>query len=172
MSPCSLVTEPEEYSQLQHLTITTSCFTGLSFSHVSCSKLCSYKRHIRNQKVLRSSQRKAKQHWKKNGHMWWMSVKKNKTITEDVLGKFGIVTDIWGKQLLYVVRFHILPVQYEAQDEQDIVRGSRQWTSIVPQFCSSPEAYTMSHPNLMLCSKNLTLRHVSCTDLSSTRRRC
>lgn len=155
--------------------ITTSCFTGLSFSHVSCSKLCSYKRCVRNQKALRSSQRKARQHRrKKKRHMWWTSIKKNKTSTEDVLGKFDLVRDTWdtwGKQLLYVVRFHSLPVQYEALAEQDIVKGNRQRTSMVPQYYSFPEANTMSHPKIMLCSKNLILRHVSCKDLSSRRRR-
>lgn len=98
-----------------------------------------------------------------------MSNKKNKTITEDVLGMFGMVRDTGGKQLLHVVRFHSLHVEYEAQADQDIFKVNRQWISTVPQYCSSPEANTMSHPNLMVCSKNLTLRHVNCEDLSSTR---
>lgn len=93
--------------------------------------------------------------------MWYMSIKKNKTITEDSLGKFGTVTDIGVKQLLYVVRFQNLHVQYEAQADQDIFKVNRQWASTVLQHCSSPEANTMSHPNLMACSKNLTLRHVT-----------
>lgn len=66
MSPCSLVIKPEGYSSATTFDdYYILLHTGLSLSHVSCSKLCSCKRPIRNQKVLRSSQRKAKQHWKK-----------------------------------------------------------------------------------------------------------
>lgn len=123
MPPGSLVIEPKSPHQLQHLQITLPCFKLCPSVRCPVQSSAATKGAWIIKKVLRSSQRKAQQHWNKTRHTYGQcGSKKLDTLMVNVdpkeqenhwggLGKFGRVRDIWSKQSALCCEIYIPPIK-------------------------------------------------------------